>query len=239
MSGSGHRILVVDDDPLIRKLVSRILTKGGFTVLLAGDVQEAQAQLAKEPADLILLDWVMPATSGIEFLSSLKEDPRARTIPVVMITSKSEPAEMLEGFESGVDDYVKKPFSSAELLARIRAVLRRASPVDETGVIEVGDMRLDVQQKALFVRGEQVALPPIEYDLLHFFLRSPGRVHGRDDLLQAVWGAGMHVGPRTVDVHIAALRQALRPWSYDQLLETRPGTGYLFHLPETDPEKSA
>jgi two-component system phosphate regulon response regulator PhoB len=149
-----------------------------------------------------------------------------------MVTSKNKQAEVLKGFAGGVDDYVSKPFSKGELLARIRAVLRRASPVDETGVIAVGDLRLDVRRKALFVRGEQVALPPIEYGLLLFFLRLPEQVHGRNELREAIWGADVYVAARTVDVHIASLRQALRPSGYDRLLETRHGTGYIFRLPE-------
>ena len=234
MSGSGHRILVIDDDPLIRKLVSRMLTRSGFTVLLAGDAREAQAQLAADPADLILLDWMLPEMSGIDFLKRLKEDPRAGEIPVVMVTSKNKQAEVLEGFASGADDYVSKPFSSDELLARVRAVLRRTSPIDETGMIVVGDLRVDVRRKALFMRGEQVALPQIEYRLLLFFLLNPERVHGRDELRQAVWGADVNMGPRTVDVHIANLRQALQPWGYDRLLETRRGAGCLLCVPEGD-----
>lgn len=232
MSGSGHKILLVDDDPLISKLIARMLTSGGFTVLLAVDATEAKIELAKESIDLILLDWMLPEISGIDFLKWLKKDPRASAIPVVMVTSKNKQAEVLKGFAGGVDDYVSKPFASSELLARVRAVLRRVSPVDETGVIAVGDLRLDVQRKALFVHGEQVALPPIEYALLLFFLRSPERVHGRNELRQAIWGADVYVAARTVDVHIASLRQALRPSGNDRLLETRHGTGYLFRLPE-------
>ena len=236
MQWRGHRILVVEDDPLVRKTVARMLTSGDFTVVLASDAKQAQAQLAEESADLILLDWVLPQMSGIDFLRWLKEDPRISTIPVVMMTSKTKQTEVLKAFESGVDDYVRKPFSSRELLARVRAVLRRASPVDETGVIEVGDLRLDVQSRTLFVHGEQVALTPIGYGLLLVFLRSPERVHARDELRRAVWGDDVYVAPRTIDVHIASLRQALRPWGYDRLLQTRHGAGYLFRLPEADPE---
>ena len=229
---SSHKILVVEDDPHARKAVERMLKKGNFRVILAGDAEQARVHLAHQDIDLILLDWVLPKESGIEFNDWLKQQPQRRIIPVVMMTSKSKEAEVLKGFASGVDDYVKKPFSNSELLARVKAVLRRTSPVDETGMIEAGDLKLNVQSRALFVRGEQVPLTPIGYGLLEFFLRSPERVHARDELREAVWGADVHVAPRTIDVHIASLRQALRPWDYDQLLETRHGAGYLFHLPE-------
>ena len=231
---SSHSILVVEDDPLIHKVVKRMLVKGNFSVIAAADAQQARAHLAKVSIDLILLDWVLPQESGIDFLHWLKDQPRPRVLPVVMMTSKSKQAEVLKGFAAGVDDYVTKPFSSRELLARVRAVLRRTSPVDETGLIVAGDLQLNVQSRALFVRGEQVALTPIGYGLLLVFLLSPGRVYGRDELREAVWGADVHVAPRTVDVHIASLRQALRPWGYDRLLETRHGAGYLFRHPETE-----
>ncbi len=234
---SSHRILVVEDDDLMRESVGRMLGKGDFAVNLAGDAEQARAVLEKEAIDLILLDWMLPGgETGIQFNEWLKQQPQVGWIPVVMMTSRSEDADVLLGFASGVDDYVKKPFSNSELLARIRAVLRRSSPVDDTGLIEVGDLKLNVQSRALFVRDEPVPLTPIGYGLLEFFLRSPERVHGRDELREAVWGADVHVAPRTIDVHIASLRQALRPWGYDQLLVTRHGSGYLFRLPEASSE---
>ena len=236
MTQTQHKILVVEDDPLVRKAVARMLSHGKFTVLLAGDAKQAQAELAEEPVDLILLDWVLPEVSGIELLRWLKSDPKQNAIPVVMMTSKSKQSEVLKGFELGVDDYVRKPFSSRELLARVRAVLRRTSPAGQTDTIEAGDLRLDIQSRTLFVKEEPTALTPIGYGLLLFFLRSPERVHARDDLRRAVWGTNVHVAPRTIDVHIAALRQALRPWGYDKLLQTRHGAGYLFRLPHTDDE---
>lgn len=232
-----HRILVVDDDPLIQTLLSRMLTEGGFSVLLAGDAREARGQLAADTIDLIVLDWMLPEMSGIDFLKWLKEDPHLQKIPVVMVTAKSKQEEVLKGFGSGVDDYVRKPFSSSELLARVRAVLRRVSPIDETGVISAGALRLDVRRKVLIVKDEEIVLPPIEYGLLEFFLRRPDQVHGRDELRQAVWGADVYVAKRTVDVHIAALRQTLQPWGYDRLLATRHGVGYLFSVPKDDAEE--
>ena len=175
--------------------------------------------------------------SGIDFLKWLKEDPHLQKIPVVMVTAKSKQEEVLKGFGSGVDDYVRKPFSSSELLARVRAVLRRVSPIDETGVISAGALRLDVRRKVLIVKDEEIVLPPIEYGLLEFFLRRPDQVHGRDELRQAVWGADVYVAKRTVDVHIAALRQTLQPWGYDRLLATRHGVGYLFSVTKDDAEE--
>ena len=236
MTQTQHTILVVEDDPLVRKAVARMLSSGEFAVVLAGDAKQAQAELADKPADLILLDWVLPEVSGIELLTSLKSDPELNAIPVVMMTSKSKQSEVLKGFELGVDDYVRKPFSSRELLARVRAVLRRTYPAGQADTIEAGDLRLEIQSRTLFVQGEPIALTPIGYGLLLFFLRSPERVHARDDLRRAVWGADVHVAPRTIDVHIATLRQALRPWGYDKLLQTRHGAGYLFRLPKSDAE---
>ena len=233
---NSHRILVVEDDDVLRKTVERLLVKGNYTVSLAGDAEQARAILEKESVDLILLDWMLPGETGIQFNDWLKQQPRVGGIPVVMMTTKKDEVDVLVGFASGVDDYVKKPFSNRELLARISAVLRRTSPVTETGVIEAGGLKLNVLSRALFVHDEQVPLTPIGYGLLEFFLRSPERVHGRDELREAVWGADVHVAPRTIDVHIASLRQALRPWGYDQLLVTRHGSGYLFRLPEASPE---
>ena len=239
MTQAQHKVLVVEDDPLVRKAVARMLSSGDFSVVLAGDAKQAQAELGEETVDLILLDWVLPEMSGIELLRWLKSNPELNTIPVVMMTSKSKQSEVLKGFELGVDDYVRKPFSSRELLARVRAVLRRTSPAGQSDVLEIGDLRLEIQSRTLFVRNEPVDLTPIGYGLLLFFLRSPERVHARDDLRRAVWGAEVHVAPRTIDVHIAALRQALRPWGHDKLLQTRHGAGYLFRLPKTDPENPA
>ncbi|MEE2674782.1 MAG: response regulator [Myxococcota bacterium] len=233
---SNHKILVVEDDPLVAKVVERMLLKGNYSVSMAGDAEQAKSLLAEDTADLILLDWVLPRESGIDFLEWLKDQPRSKVIPVVMMTSKSKEAEVLKGFASGVDDYVRKPFSSRELLARVKAVLRRTSRVDEAGMIEAGDLQLNVHSRALFIAGEQVALTPIGYGLLLFFLRSPGRVHARDALREAVWGSSVHVAPRTIDVHIASLRNALRPSGHDHLLETRHGAGYLFRLPESPSE---
>ena len=179
---NSHRILVVEDDDVLRKTVERLLVKGNYTVSLAGDAEQARAIREKESVDLILLDWMLPGETGIQFNDWLKQQPRVGVIPVVMMTAKKDEVDVLVGFASGVDDYVKKPFSNRELLARISAVLRRTSPVTETGVIEAGGLKLNVLSRALFVHDEQVPLTPIGYGLLEFFLRSPERVHGRDEL---------------------------------------------------------
>ena len=190
------RVLVVEDEESYSDALAYMLRKEGFEVAIAADGNTALTEFDRNGADIVLLDLMLPGMSGTDVCKALRS---RSAVPVIMVTARDSEIDKVVGLELGADDYVTKPYSARELIARVRAVLRRASPMDETGVIAVGDLRLDVQSRTLFVHGEQVALTPIGYGLLLFFLRSPERVHARDELRRAVWGDDVYVAPRTID----------------------------------------
>jgi two-component system phosphate regulon response regulator PhoB len=227
------RILIVDDEPAIRDMVAFALRKGDFEPVHAGDAREAQAAIADRVPDLILLDWMLPGTSGLELARRWRKDALTREVPIIMLTARGEENDRVGGFEAGVDDYVVKPFSARELLARIRAVMRRASEDDEDGSIEAGDLRIDGAAHRVFARGLDgvevpVAIGPTEYRMLHFFMTHPDRVYSRAQLLDHVWGGSVYVEERTVDVHIRRLRKTLEPTGLDTMVQTVRGAGYRF-----------
>ena len=227
------RILIVDDEPAIRDMVAFALRKGDFEPAHAGDAREAQAAIADRVPDLILLDWMLPGTSGLELARRWRRDALTREVPIIMLTARGEENDRVGGFEAGVDDYVVKPFSARELLARIRAVMRRASEDDEDGSIGAGDLRIDGAAHRVFARGPDgievpVAVGPTEYRLLHFFMTHPDRVYSRAQLLDHVWGGSVYVEERTVDVHIRRLRKTLEPTGLDTMVQTVRGAGYRF-----------
>ncbi|MDG6348441.1 phosphate regulon transcriptional regulator PhoB [Luteimonas sp. 8-5] len=227
------RILIVDDEPAIRDMVAFALRKGDFEPVHAGDAREAQAAIADRVPDLILLDWMLPGTSGLELARRWRRDALTREVPIIMLTARGEENDRVGGFEAGVDDYVVKPFSARELLARIRAVMRRASEDDEDGSIGAGDLRIDGAAHRVFARGPDgievpVAVGPTEYRLLHFFMTHPDRVYSRAQLLDHVWGGSVYVEERTVDVHIRRLRKTLEPTGLDTMVQTVRGAGYRF-----------
>ena len=226
------RILIVDDEPAIRDMVAYALRKGEYDPVLAGDAREAQAQIADRVPDLILLDWMLPGTSGLELARRWRKDRLTREVPIIMLTARGEENDRVGGLEAGVDDYVVKPFSARELLARIRAVLRRSREDDEDGSVQVGKLRIDGAAHRVFADADghpsPVQIGPTEYRLLHFFMTHPERVYSRSQLLDHVWGGSVYVEERTVDVHIRRLRKTLEPHGLDAMVQTVRGAGYRF-----------
>jgi two-component system phosphate regulon response regulator PhoB len=226
------RILIVDDEPAIRDMVAFALRKGDFEPVQAGDAREAQAAIADRIPDLILLDWMLPGTSGLELARRWRREALTREVPIIMLTARGEETDRVGGLEAGVDDYVVKPFSARELLARIRAVMRRAREDEEDGSVSAGALRIDGAAHRVFARigGEEqpVAIGPTEYRLLHFFMTHPERVYSRAQLLDHVWGGSVYVEERTIDVHIRRLRKTLEPAGLDAMVQTVRGAGYRF-----------
>jgi two-component system phosphate regulon response regulator PhoB len=222
------RILIVDDEPAIRDMVAFALRKGDYEPAHAGDAREAQAAIADAVPDLILLDWMLPGTSGLELARRWRREELTREIPIIMLTARGEENDRVGGLEAGVDDYVVKPFSARELLARIRAVMRRARDDDEDGSVSVGVLRIDGAAHRVYANGEPVAIGPTEYRLLHFFMTHPERVYSRSQLLDHVWGGSVYVEERTIDVHIRRLRKTLEPSGLDAMVQTVRGAGYRF-----------
>ncbi|HJR72633.1 MAG TPA: phosphate regulon transcriptional regulator PhoB [Luteimonas sp.] len=227
------KILIVDDEPAIRDMVAFALRKGEFDPIHAGDAREAQSAIADHVPDLILLDWMLPGTSGLELARRWRKDPLTREIPIIMLTARGEENDRVGGLEAGVDDYVVKPFSARELLARIRAVMRRSREDDEDGSVAIGALRIDGAAHRVFAENgggapSPVPIGPTEYRLLHFFMTHPERVYTRSQLLDHVWGGSVYVEERTVDVHIRRLRKTLEPHQLDGMVQTVRGAGYRF-----------
>ena len=219
-------ILVVEDEPAIRELLKVNLGAAGYEVHEAPDAERARIELARELPDLLLLDWMLPGQSGLALARQLRSTARTRQLPIIMLTARSDEADKVAGLEAWVDDYVTKPFSPRELKARIKSVLRRRAPEAALEALEVGELRLDPIAHRVTARGNDVALGPTEFRLLHFLLARPDRVHSRKQLLDMVWGDHVYIEERTVDVHIRRLRLALEPHGADRLIETVRGSGY-------------
>jgi two-component system phosphate regulon response regulator PhoB len=221
-------VLVVEDEPAILELISVNLGFAGYQVRGAGDGRQAQAMIRDELPDLILLDWMLPDTQGIALARQLRAEERTRQVPLIMLTAKSAEPDKIAGLEAGADDYITKPFSPKELIARIKALLRRRAPQHTDDVIEAGALSLDPASHRVTAAGQDVALGPTEFRLLHFFMTHAERVFSRTQLLDHVWGDHVFVEERTVDVHIRRLRKALEPVRQDGAVETVRGTGYRF-----------
>jgi two-component system phosphate regulon response regulator PhoB len=204
------RILLVEDDAAICEMLQAPFQKAGYEVVEAGDVRTARARLLEDPPDLILLDWMLPDTSGIDWARTLKASPVTKDIPLIMLTARSEEEDRVRGLDVGADDYVTKPFSPRELVARMKAVLRRTSPTTSEEPIEVAGLRLDPVSHRISGHGETITMGPTEYNLLHFFMTHQERVFTREQLLDKVWGTNIYVEERTVDVHIRRLRKPQR-----------------------------
>ena len=221
-------VLVVEDEPAIQELIAINLEHAGHNVLRALDAEQATNMVKNVLPDLVLLDWMLPGQSGIAFAKRLREDERTRSIPIIMLTARGSETDKISGLEAGADDYVTKPFSPRELLARIKAVLRRRSPQLTDEPVEVAGLRLDPGTHRVVADKTPVELGPTEFRLLHFLMTHPERVHSRAQLLDQVWGDHVFVEERTVDVHIRRLRKALEPSLHDRLVQTVRGSGYRF-----------
>ena len=228
MGMQNKRILVVEDEAPIRDMLRFALERAEFRISLAGDVPEARLRIAESRPDLILLDWMMPGVSGIEFTRELRSGAMTKDIPIIMVTARAEEEDTVRGLNVGCDDYVSKPFSFPELTARIQAVLRRTLPGGEEEQLAVAGLQVDAASQRVTAKGEPVRLGPTEYRLLHFFVSHPERVYTREQVLDRVWGQNVYVEERTVDVHIRRLRKALAPHGYDAMIQTVRGTGYRF-----------
>ena len=222
------RILIVDDEPAIRDMVAFAVRKGDYEPVHAADARQAQEAIADRIPDLILLDWMLPGTSGIELARRWRRESLTREIPIIMLTARGEEDDRVGGLEAGVDDYVVKPFSARELLARIRAVMRRSREDDEDGSVALGGLRIDGAAHRVFANEEPINIGPTEFRLLHFFMTHPERVYSRSQLLDQVWGGSVYVEERTVDVHIRRLRKTLEPTGMDGMVQTVRGAGYRF-----------
>jgi two-component system phosphate regulon response regulator PhoB len=239
-----RHILIVEDEPAIRDMVAFALRKAGMEPAHAADARGAQAMIAERVPDLILLDWMLPGTSGLDLARRLRREELTRHVPIIMLTARGEEPDRLGGFEAGVDDYVVKPFSPRELIARINAVMRRTHGVDD-GVVAIGALRIDSAAHRVYMRQAVpagaaddarqaeatdaiVPIGPTEYRLLHFFMTHPERVYSRAQLLDHVWGGSVYVEERTIDVHIRRLRKTLAPFGCEELVQTVRGAGYRF-----------
>jgi len=222
------RILIVEDEAAIREMLGYALAREGYEFDEAADVEQARALLARRRPDLILLDWMLPGMSGIDYARRLRGDPGTRGIPVIMLTARGEESDKVKGLDSGADDYLTKPFSTRELMARIRALLRRTLREDEQTVVSVDGLVLDTATFRVTANEREVEISPTEFRLLHFFITHPERVHTRSQLLDQVWGQNVYVEERTVDVHIRRLRKTLEPFGYDRYIQTVRSVGYRF-----------
>ena len=224
------RVLIVEDEDAQAEVLRYNFDREGFEVLLAGDGDEAMLAAEEQQPDLVLLDWMLPGTSGISVCQQLRARPETRALPIIMLTARSEEGDRIRGLDSGADDYVVKPFSPSELVARVRAVLRRARPALSEERLICGEIVMDLATHRVSRRGKYVHLGPTEFRLLRLFMERPYRVFTREQLLDKVWGRDIHVELRTVDVHIRRLRKALGSHGDDDVIRTVRGTGYALDV---------
>ena len=224
------KILIVEDEPAIRELLAFNVAQAGFQALHAEDADSAWQQIRANVPDLILLDWMLPNTSGVVLAKQFRADARTKDIPIIMLTARGDERDKILGLESGADDYITKPFSPRELMARIRAVLRRHIPAIPDEMVAVGGLELSPATHRVTAKGAGIELGPTEFRLLHFFMTHAERVYSRTQLLDQVWGTQVFVEERTVDVHIRRLRAALEPVEMDDLIQTVRGSGYRFSI---------
>jgi two-component system phosphate regulon response regulator PhoB len=227
---SSFNILVVEDEDAIREMLMMVLEQAGFMPIAAADAEEAQKVLDDNLPDLILLDWMLPGISGVEWARRLKKEPIYRDIPIILLTARGEEEDKVRGLEIGADDYMTKPFSPKELVARIRAVLRRSGKIQGQAQITLGDLMLDTEQHRLSIGDKQLEVSPTEFRLMHFFMTHPDKVYSRTQLLDQVWGRSVYIEERTIDVHIRRLRKILEEYGREDLVQTVRGFGYRFSL---------
>lgn len=218
------RILVVEDEPAIAELIAVNLRHNGFAPTVVFDGDAAQREVDSVLPDVILLDWMLPGDSGIVLAKRWRAHDRLKTVPIILLTARSEESDKVQGLDSGADDYITKPFSTQELLARIRAVLRRRAPEAVNDSVKVGDLMLDAATHRVTLKGQELKIGPTEFKLLHYFMKHPERVHSRGTLLDRVWGDHVFIEERTVDVHVKRLREGLG--AAGSMIETVRGAGY-------------
>ncbi|HBC7441179.1 TPA: phosphate regulon transcriptional regulator PhoB [Morganella morganii] len=226
----ARRILVVEDEAPIREMVCFVLEQNGYLPIEADDYDAAIARLVEPFPDLVLLDWMIPGGSGIQVIKHMKRDSQLREIPVMMLTARGEEEDRVKGLETGADDYLTKPFSPKELVARVKAILRRISPMAADDLIAMNGLTLDPASHRVTSNENPLEMGPTEFKLLHFFMTHPERVYSREQLLNYVWGENVYVEDRTVDVHIRRLRKALEADGHDKMIQTVRGTGYRFSV---------
>ncbi len=224
----SRRILVVEDEAPIREMLCFVLEQKGYQAIEAEDYDMAINKLVEPFPDLVLLDWMLPGGSGINFIKHMKREELTRNIPVVMLTARGEEEDKVRGLEVGADDYITKPFSPKELVARLKAVIRRVTPTALEDVIDVQGLKLDPVSHRVTSHDEKLDMGPTEFKMLHFFMTHQERVYSREQLLNNVWGTNVYVEDRTVDVHIRRLRKALENAGHDKLIQTVRGAGYRF-----------
>ncbi|ATZ73660.1 phosphate regulon transcriptional regulatory protein PhoB [Idiomarina sp. X4] len=224
----SRRILIVEDEAPIREMLSFVMEQHGYQAVEAHDFDAAVGKIAEPYPDMVLLDWMLPGGSGIQLAKKIKGDDFTRNIPIIMLTARGEEEDKIKGLEVGADDYITKPFSPKELMARMRAVFRRVAPTVLDEPLEVEGLKLDPVSHRISVADNSVDMGPTEFKLLHFFMTHPERVYSREQLLDHVWGTNVYVEDRTVDVHIRRLRKALADHGYDRLIQTVRGVGYRF-----------
>ena len=222
------RVLIIEDEAAIREMLGYALVRDGFQFEEAADVEQARPLIARQKPDLILMDWMLPGMSGMDYARRVRNDPATRDIPIIMLTARSDEVDKVRGLDTGADDYITKPFSTRELLARVRAILRRAAPEPAAAVVSFAGLKLDNETFRVAADGQPVEISPTEFRLLHFFITHPERVYSRAQLLDQVWGQNVYVEERTIDVHIRRLRKTLETYGYDRFIQTVRSVGYRF-----------
>ncbi len=223
-------VLVVEDEEAIREMLMMVLEQSDLQVTAVENAEEALRVLADQLPDLILLDWMLPGISGVELARRLKKDDIYKDLPIILLTARGEEEDKVKGLEIGADDYMTKPFSPKELIARIKAVMRRSGKNDENRQIAVGDLVLDTEQHRLTIDGKTLDVSPTEFRLMHFFMMNPNKVYSRTQLLDQVWGRSVYIEERTVDVHIRRLRKVLAEYDREDMVQTVRGFGYRFSI---------
>ncbi|MFA5984108.1 MAG: phosphate regulon transcriptional regulator PhoB [Methylococcaceae bacterium] len=229
---SVFNILVVEDEDAIRGMLAMVLGQAGFKIVTAADAEEGHRAMDENLPDLIVLDWMLPGISGVEWARRLKKEQLYREVPIILLTARGEEEDKVKGLEIGADDYMVKPFSPKELVARIRAVLRRTGKITGQVQIALGDLILDTEQHRLSIGDKQLDVSPTEFRLMQFFMTHPDKVYNRTQLLDQVWGRSVYIEERTVDVHIRRLRKILGEYGREELVQTVRGFGYRFSLVE-------
>lgn len=234
----NSKVLIVDDEFAIRDMLRMALEIADFKCIEAENIQDAHSLVVDERPDIVLLDWMLPGGSGLELLRRLKRNDTTAEIPVIMLTAKTAEDNIIQGLDVGADDYITKPFAPRELIARIKALLRRSTGGEKRDRLQVNELVLDAESRRIFLGDQPVDMGPTEFNLLYFFMSHPERAYSRDQLLDHVWGANVYVEERTVDVHIRRLRKALQTplLDYSHLIQTVRGTGYRFSARGMDAE---